>query len=814
MLLSLLSFDPSDPGFNHVTSHTGIKNWTGIVGAYLSGFLVDLLGLGGFVVPLAMIGLGIAIFVPTVSIPWWRWIGIVLLTLCLASWAASDWAADNVSIAYVAGGGWLGKSLYDVCEQYLRPTGATLLWLFGLGVSLPLLTGLSWGSLGKRLRIYLIDMFLKYKERFSRRSRESSKRQVNRPTGSRPRSFLAILKTGLSFGRGRKNKPVEAEGLSPALEDSEARPDPGRFSSLPGRTEPETDAYGLAAMTRPAEERLQPMSAQPGTPLILRRPEPTPPKKDEQRFSLPEFLEANGESEYIGSGKTEPLVNGPDHDQTEDQPGRPDVVALSSRPSREKPAKLPDVSLMALVDDQIAPSSLDELAARAAALQDCLAEFGVQGEVSNVTPGPVVTMFEYRPGPGVKVSKIAGLSHDLALAMRALAIRVEAPILGTDVVGIEVPNEQRRMVYFRDVVDSEAFKKATSRLTLALGKDIAGKPRVVDLAAMPHLLVAGATGSGKSVCINTVLLSLLFKARPDEVKLLLIDPKRIELSAYAELPHLIHPVVTEMSEAKTALEWAVWEMERRYEAMARLGARNIEGYNRKLDELGPDRPEDLVDLEHLPWLVIIIDELADLMLTAGKEAELSIVRLAQLARASGIHLILATQRPSVDVVTGLIKANFPSRISFQVTSKHDSRTILDMVGAEHLLGKGDMLYKPGGGILKRLHGAYVDERDVAALVAFWKEQVPPAYEFDLKTWKGGPAVAGGLDDDMEGMDDPMYQEALDFVLEQGKASISQLQRRFRIGFNRAARYVEQMEADGIIGPADGSKPRAVRMSRD
>jgi S-DNA-T family DNA segregation ATPase FtsK/SpoIIIE len=351
---------------------------------------------------------------------------------------------------------------------------------------------------------------------------------------------------------------------------------------------------------------------------------------------------------------------------------------------------------------------------------------------------------------------------------------------------------------------------------MAIGKDISGIPTVADLAKMPHLLVAGATGAGKSVCINSILMSFLFKARPEEVQLLLVDPKRIELAVYADLPHLVHPVVTDMAHAKNALDWAVHEMDKRYEAMARLGVRNVTGYNQKIESFGDAVPAEFCDLEKLPYLVIIIDELADLMLTAAKEVETSIVRLAQLARAAGIHMILATQRPSVDVVTGLIKANFPCRISFQVTSKHDSRTILDTVGAEHLLGRGDMLFKPGGGRLQRMHGAFVSDEDVAAVVEYWKERQAPSYRVDFSEW-GSPSaddsgINGGAGDSLG--DDPVYAEAVQFVMSQGKASISLIQRRFRIGFNRAARYVEQMEQDGIIGPADGSKPRTVIGARE
>lgn len=451
------------------------------------------------------------------------------------------------------------------------------------------------------------------------------------------------------------------------------------------------------------------------------------------------------------------------------------------------------------------PEVLQPLADR---LKECLNDFNVQGEIQRVVPGPVVTMFEFKPAPGIKVSKIENLTDDIALALKAESVRIEAPIPGKDSVGIEIPNIDREIVYLREVIESQEFIKSASPLTLALGKDIHGATRVADLAKMPHLLVAGATGAGKSVGINGFLLSLLYKAGPDKVKLLLVDPKRIELAPYAQLPHLVHPVVTEMNLAKSALEWAVFEMDCRYEKMAKLGVRNIEGYNKKIASYGDSIPEEFENMKPMPYLVIIIDELADLMMTAAKDVEQCIVRLAQLARAAGIHLVLATQRPSVDVVTGLIKANFPTRISFFVTSKFDSRTILDAVGSERLLGKGDMLFKPSGGKLKRMHGAYVDETEIAHVVKFWKDSQPQDFELDFSDWKKdatGPGGAAGVGQS----DDPVYDEAVQFVYTQGKASISLLQRRFRIGFNRAARYIEQMEMDGILGPQEGSKPRQV-----
>ena len=525
-------------------------------------------------------------------------------------------------------------------------------------------------------------------------------------------------------------------------------------------------------------------------------------KKKEKNRNIVEDKENDLDIQYIN-------LNGGTEKQS-----KPRVKPGTGKQKQTKPklstatGNMPNSDLLTPPPPQKSTQTPEVLQPLADRLKECLNDFNVQGEIQRVLPGPVVTMFEFKPAPGIKVSKIENLTDDIALALKAESVRIEAPIPGKDSVGIEIPNIEREVVYLREIIDSKDFRESKSPLTLALGKDIQGGTRVADLAKMPHLLVAGATGAGKSVGINGFLLSLLYKAGPDKVKLLLVDPKRIELAPYAQLPHLVHPVVTEMTMAKSALEWAVFEMDCRYQKMAKLGVRNIEGYNEKLEKMGNKVPEEFENMKPMPYLVIIIDELADLMMTAAKEVEQCIVRLAQLARAAGIHLILATQRPSVDVVTGLIKANFPTRISFFVTSKFDSRTILDGIGAERLLGKGDMLFKPSGGKLKRMHGAYVDETEIAHVVNFWKENQPQEFELDFSDWKKDIK-----DDNGSGLmpqsDDPKYDEAVQFVLSQGKASISLLQRRFRVGFNRAARYIEQMEMDGILGPQEGSKPRKV-----
>jgi S-DNA-T family DNA segregation ATPase FtsK/SpoIIIE len=465
--------------------------------------------------------------------------------------------------------------------------------------------------------------------------------------------------------------------------------------------------------------------------------------------------------------------------------------------------------------------SKEELLMNSRLLEKRFLDFGVEGKVTAVHPGPVVTLFEYQPAPGVKVQKVANLADDLALAMKAMSVRIVTPLPGKSTVGIEIPNAVREDVSLKEILASEEFVQASStlaetsvakpskagewrgrKLILALGKDIFGKPVVVDLASMPHILVAGATGSGKSVTLNTMLLSLLFSATPQEVKLLLIDPKRLELSMYENIPHLMAPVIYKPREAAQVLHKIVQEMQRRYQVLAERGVRNIEGYNQK--SLASSASGGGSSEPSLPYIVVIIDELADLMLVSAREVEDALMRLAQMARAAGIHLIVATQRPSVDVLTGIIKANFPARISFQVSSKTDSRTILDANGAEQLLGKGDMLFlAPGTGKLLRVHGAYVSEPEIQKVTQFIREQGKPDYKIQLQE---SASLESGTSLDER---DDLYDQAVQLVVSTGQASASFIQRRMRVGYPRAARMIEMMEEDGIIGPAVGGKPREV-----
>jgi DNA segregation ATPase FtsK/SpoIIIE, S-DNA-T family len=449
----------------------------------------------------------------------------------------------------------------------------------------------------------------------------------------------------------------------------------------------------------------------------------------------------------------------------------------------------------------------DELLNMATKLAEKCREFNVTGQIKYICPGPVVTTYEFKPDPGVKYSRVTGLVDDLCLALKAESIRIDR-MPGKPHVGIEVPNPRREVIYLREVIESRAFKESTSKLTIALGKTIDGLNYVSDLTKMPHLLIAGTTGSGKSVGVNSLLVSILYRARPDEVKLILIDPKRLELGLYEDIPHLATPIIVDPKPAARALRWAVGEMERRYKELAGWGVRNIDGYNAERDRRNTvkDFDENGQAWTRMPYIVIIIDELADLMMTSGHEVEDSITRLAQMARAVGIHLVLATQRPSVDVITGLIKANFPSRISYRVSSKVDSRTILDTNGAEHLLGRGDMLFlPPGSSRLLRVHGAYIDETEINKIVTHIKAQWEPDYD---ETITQSDEEAMGLEDS-DGERDELFEDALRICVDMKRASTSVLQRRLRIGYGRAAAVLDQMEREGLIGKADGARPRPV-----
>ena len=566
-----------------------------------------------------------------------------------------------------------------------------------------------------------------------------------------------------------------------------------------------------------AEQSVAPLSLQPGSrsepasepepepepeyEIVISRPEPAPEPVAPAAPPTPSPTAASSQNGGDGPVIKPRLAGGA---------SASGVVAPSPKKGR---FKLPDLDLLDPGPGPAPPEQAEALRATSKVLEEKLSDFGVHGAVREVAPGPVVTRFEFKPAPGVKISKVAGLADDLAMVMRAQSIRIVAPIPGKAVIGIEIPNPTREMVALRELLSAQVYQKAIGRLTVAVGKDILGHPMVTNLARMPHLLIAGATGAGKSVFINCLVLSILYRCTPEQVRILMVDPKRIELSAYSDIPHLLYPIITSPKEATAGLRWAVREMERRYELLAEVGVKNIESFNRRLADKGPIPTPAGVEnngreyLEPLPYILVFIDELADLMMVSSKEVEGLITRLAQMARAAGIHLILATQRPSVDVITGLIKANFPARISFKVASRVDSRTILDQQGAEHLLGRGDMLFvPPDTSGVSRLHGAFVSEEEIDRVTEFWRGQARPEYDESVvaATSDEGGGEDGAADDDL-------YPEAVALVRESGQASISYVQRRLKVGYNRAANLIEQMERDGIVGPSEGSKPRQVLM---
>lgn len=792
LCVALYTYNAGDPGFNQsVSARRGVANKAGLVGAYLGGLLAESFGVWAYLIPCWIVWRSLRLFAPRLKLPFWRGTGAFFLSLVLLAFLGSSWGLFGLSLGNVRGGGGVGRSLFEFFNHYLSVFGAYFFLGCALVAAVQLTFGLTWSNFWQPVMAVLNEQCWRCLDAWSawreRRAEARAEREAQRPA-----------------------KPRAPE------------PEPEPEFELDG----EEIAPAAKPKARPAREKAKAAKDPETTVAPAAKPVPVAAPAKEPTEAVDRFLDA-----IVHQVRTdEPAPKAGAKPAHEDPSPMQNVAPAPAKPAAPKPARpaprpaaksgdmIPTLDLLSVPPATgNAPVDPEVCCRQAESLITCLNDFGIQGEVMRVVPGPVVTMFEVKPAPGVKISRIVGLSVDLALAMKALAVRIEGPIPGKDTVGVEIPNAKRQTVYFREVLDTEAFRASPSKLTLAIGKDIQGRPQVADLARMPHLLVAGATGSGKSVCINGILLSILYKATPDEVKLLLVDPKRIELSVYNDLPHLVHPVVTETAMAKSALDWAVAEMDRRYEAMALLGVRNIAGYNEKLEKMGDKRPDELAELEPLPYLVIVIDELADLMMTAAKEVEVSIVRLAQLARAAGIHLILATQRPSVDVVTGLIKANFPTRIAFQVTSKHDSRTILDAVGAEYLLGRGDMLFKPSGGKTVRMHGAFVSDEETAAVVEHWKSHAAPSYRLDFSEWQkdgnGGGGELGGEGGD-DTASDAVYPQAVEFVMEQGKASISLIQRRFRIGFNRAARFIEQMERDGLLGPQEGSKPRSVIRNKE
>jgi S-DNA-T family DNA segregation ATPase FtsK/SpoIIIE len=754
LILCLISYHPEDPSWNSVTGATHAHNLTGLAGSYIADLCFQLLGLSAFSLPLLL---------------WlvaWKWIrsraiqaagvkvfGAVVLFLSISTALSIRplWRPWNGAFS---AGGVVGILIADALRSKLNVVGTVLFSGICLILSLYLISRFSMAA------------FMAIAARWL----------------SGPLSFAAWFYDRLCarFASRRERRHEERAALAQERAEQRAAQEP----PVPVMPEP--------VYSRPAEEPEPPVHYDiPIHELEYQPPPPTssrPPWEERVPEPIPEPAPA------------------------------PLPVRKSKRPApevTEHPAyRMPSTELLNEVPSRNPFDSL-ELKEIAARIKSKFEEFNVLGGVTQINPGPVVTTFEFKPEAGVKYSRITTLTEDLCLGLQAESILIER-IPGKPTVGIEVPNTRREVISLRQILESEEFIDSHSRLTICLGKDISGRIKVAALESMPHLLIAGSTGAGKSVMLNSMIMSILYKSTPDEVRMILVDPKRLEMGLYEGIPHLLTPVITDPKKATYALRNAVLEMERRLKLLAGQGVRNIDQFNKKVRALASEPrslfEEDEIpadDLKPLPFILIVIDELADLMMLERGNVEEAVARLAQMARAVGMHLVLATQRPSVDVITGLIKANFPSRISFRVATRVDSRTVLDVMGAEHLLGKGDMLFlPPGSSRLTRVHGAFVTEAEINRVVECWKAQARPDYDQTF-------LLAPPADDEdpegaeFEGGDDPAYQDAVRVVLEMGKASTSTLQRRLRLGYGRAARILDMMQHEGIIGPPDGSKPREV-----
>jgi len=793
LFLALVSFNPADPSWSQTGFEGSINNAGGAVGAWLADVLLFSFGFVAYLVPFAFAGLGYMLFRKTHQLLELDYLAVSLrlvgamLTLIGAA-ALSSINFDD--IYYFSAGGVFGDVIAASVMPYLNFVGSTILLLTFLATGLTLVTGISWLQVADKLGELCITGALWCYERI---------RSVWQSDGTKGRD------------RDTKKAAADNEHDDDTLDTSDWDESTLVEQKAEAKQEPVLNLPSLSALD---EHEIDKEDEPPF------EPDPVLDDSDAPRFSK-QAAEARKRSEPEAATETKAQPESP-----VEQAGQGDTQSNET----EALPPLPSIELLDRPNKQENPITQEELDQVSRTVETVLKDFGVDVTVANVQPGPVITRFELDLAPGVKVSKISNLAKDIARTLSAVAVRVVEVIPGKSYVGLELPNKHREVVQLSEVIHRDAFQNSQSPLTMILGKNIAGSPVVVDLAKMPHLLVAGTTGSGKSVGVNVMILSLLYKSTPEDVRLIMIDPKMLELSVYEGIPHLLTEVVTDMKDAANALRWCVGEMERRYKLMSALGVRNLKGYNAKVvaaKEAGEPlkdpiwKPGDSMDemppeLEKLPNIVVVIDEFADMMMIVGKKVEELIARIAQKARAAGIHLILATQRPSVDVITGLIKANIPTRIAFQVSSKVDSRTILDQPGAEQLLGQGDMLYlPPGSGSPVRVHGAFVDDHEVHAVVADWKKRGKPNYlEEILSGDQGEDALLPGEQQEMdEAESDPLYDEAVAFVTETQRVSVSSVQRKFRIGYNRAARIVEQMEMSGVVSSAGNNGQRDVLAPR-
>jgi S-DNA-T family DNA segregation ATPase FtsK/SpoIIIE len=758
-LIALVTHEPADPVwfFTAGDSHPA-ANFVGLVGAFISEVSLQVLGYASFLVPAVAAVAGWSLFwCRTMDSAYTKSFGAGMFLGCLSALFELIVGNAEVNGRTFRAGGYIGEWIADACTAYLNRPGAIIVVLTLLALSVIMATQFSFGrtfaalfeaftATGSRL----ITQFQSWREE---RRREAERREViAKHTRRNGGTAAAAAEASAAVAGSRTREKERAEKSRERPRDDETGDDDGDES--------------------------------PAASMPLRRPSTTPPPIARK--------EQKARAAAAGALPLEPA----------------DSASRAPVERRMGGYTLPPLTLL---DAPKAERKIDEreLMEGARLLEEKCREFSVEGTVVQIHPGPVVTTFEFKPDAGVKYSKITGLADDLCLALQAESIIIDR-LPGKSTVGIQVPNQIREQISLRELLDSEAYRRSPSKLTLSLGKTIHGEPFLADLAMMPHLLIAGSTGTGKSVGLNAMLTSILYRATPDDVRLIMIDPKRLELGMYEDIPHLLTPVVVDPKQASNALRWAVHEMEERYKTLAAEGVRNIDQYNRNIRHMLEDKDAEREGEppRPLPFIIVVIDELADLMMVAGNEVEESICRLAQMARAVGIHLILATQRPSVDVITGLIKANLPARIAFRVSSKIDSRTVLDGNGAEQLLGKGDMLFlPPASSRYVRLHGPYISEQESARLASFLRKQGKPVFN-ELITAEEKTAAA------LEFEKDDLYDEASRIVVQSGQASISYLQRRLRIGFSRAARLVDMMEADGLVSAAAGGKAREVLVAKD
>jgi S-DNA-T family DNA segregation ATPase FtsK/SpoIIIE len=755
-LISLASYSAADPvWFFNTGSDLPPANFAGRIGAFLGELSYQLFGYAAYLGPLVLVVVGWHHFwCRAMDAAYTKLLGAALLLGCGASFLSLAFGTLEVGGKDFRAGGFVGDRLAAFLAEYLNRTGSIILILALLFAAIILSTQFSFGRLFAALSQVVRERWTAMRAAAERRREEKAREKQRQEVLRKHLGKDAIQSKDAKPPTERKEPQVRGgDAKEPAREE----PSRSRTAAVIGAAAAALKAASSKPTPPPIKRPPQVAAKEPGLPLP--EPEKAPAERKKGTFTLP-------------------------------------PNALLDAPKAERK-----------IDER-------QLMDGARLLEEKCREFSVEGTVVQIHPGPVVTTFEFKPDAGVKYSKITGLADDLCLAMQAESVIIER-IPGKSTVGIQIPNPNREAISLRELLESDAYKRSGSKLTLAMGKTIHGEPFVTDLAAMPHLLIAGSTGAGKSVSVNAMITSILMRATPDDVRFIMVDPKRLELGMYEDIPHLLTPVVMDPKLAANALRWAVREMEERYKTLAAFGVRNIEQYNRNVRAMIEEKKgEPLTDdkgneIKPLPFIVVLIDELADLMMVAGNEVEESIARLAQMARAIGIHLVLATQRPSVDVITGLIKANLPARISFRVSSKIDSRTILDGNGAEQLLGKGDMLFlPPASSRFVRLHGPYISEQESARLASFLRKQGKPTYDTTVT------ADEKGAQEHMEFEKDELYDEAARIVVSSGQASISYLQRRLRIGFSRAARLVDMMELDGLVSAAVGGKPREVLVKKE